>query len=154
MSSATGNAFLYSIIIIFIGAFCLLLVGSAAYSKAFKIKNTIIDMITENREDNPNDPNINVIRDVDRYLAGIGYQAGNNCPNDVDIGTRYFSNEPNPDELTITPVTTGTYDYCVYRISYGTNYYYKVITYMSMEFPLVNRIRIPVSGDTRTFGGI
>ena len=149
MSSATGNAYLYTIIIIFIGAFCLLLVGSAAYSKAFKIKNTIIDMITENVESN----NTNVTGDVDGYLASIGYQAkAEECPKVGDIKKKYF----NDDSSTITPSPRGIssgYDYCVYKISYDSNYYYKVITYMRMEFPLVNRIKIPVSGDTRTFGG-
>ena len=148
MSSATGNAYLYTIIIIFIGAFCLLLVGSAAYSKAFKIKNSIIDMITENVENGTSETD-----GVDEYLAGIGYQAGKDCLKTKDIKARYFSDvNDNPD---ISLTKKGTYDYCVYKISYGNdNYYYKVITYMAIDLPLVNKLRFSISGDTRTFGGI
>lgn len=143
MKDAIGNAYLFNMVIIFIGAFSLLLVGSAAYSKAFKVKDSVIDIIDQY----DGDINAAVVK-TDEYMAGIGYRlAPQDCSSTIEI------NGQTNNSITTAPlVSDSSYDYCVYRVQFDSDCYYRVITYMRLELPVINRLMaIPVSGETKTF---
>lgn len=146
MKESLGNAFLFNIVIVFVAVFCLLLVGSAAYSKAFKIKDSIINVIEHHK--GVDGATGSVIEEINGDLAVIGYRTMVNECKSIDIpdvnqeGTR-----------TIIPIdSTPNFDYCIYEISDGNvGKYYKVVTYMRIDLPLLGNLGIPVSGETMTF---
>ena len=139
MREATGNAYLLNFIIVFIAIFILFLVGSIAYSKAFKVKGAIIEVIekeggfTNKARD-----------DIAEALGQFGYRVWQNGCSDIE-GMENLSNQ------------SLQYDYCIYKATDGNESsavyrgdYYKVVTFITFDFPLISgSIRIPVAGETR-----
>ena len=136
MKEAIGNSYIFSIIITFISIVFLILIGSLSYSKAFKIKNHIIEII----ETNEGYDDATVGAEIDNYLKSVGYivtksQNRGQCPK-VDGVTSINSRK--------------NYDYCIYRFNTVKGPYYHVTVFISFEIPIVSSyLRIPVSGETR-----
>lgn len=138
MREAIGSSLLYNIVITIVIVMIAVLVSSLAYSKAFKVKNRIINMIESNRG---YDSNLK----IDEELSRMGYKTSNTSScKDIDG---------------VKPKTTGTsHDYCVYEFktcdteeeSSSCNSYYKVITYMYFDIPIIGEmLKFPVSGETK-----
>jgi len=138
MKAATGNAMLMNIIIVFLVAVMALLVTSISYTKAFRIKNRIIDIIEYH---NGNFSTGNIQSEINSSLSSIGYRYNNGkqCPI-LDNGNTSVS-------------YAGTdYLYCIYTYNSNRGKYYKVIAYMYFDFPIIGEhINIPVYGETRVF---
>ena len=69
MKEAIGNSMVFTIVITFTSVFILLFVGSIAYSKGFKVRNRVIDIIEKHggfTED--------AKKEIDENLAAVGYQ--------------------------------------------------------------------------------
>lgn len=137
MREAIGNTFIVNLIIVFVVIFIALFAGSTSYTKAYKVKNQIINMIEEHHGNYEE-----ATREIDNYLGRVGYRVGGsgNCP----AGS-------------ITAASD--YRYCVQRVvqngsaESGSNYYYRITTYMYFEIPIIaSLVQIPVSGETKTFG--
>jgi len=137
MKAATGNAMLMNIMIIFIVAVMALLVTSISYTKAFRVKNRIIDIIEYHNGDFSDGK---ITDDINKNLSDIGYRYNNGrqCPNmDGAVGNTYHGS---------------SYLYCIYSYNSNRGNYYKVIAYMYFDFPVIgNYINIPVYGETRVF---
>ena len=136
MREAIGNSYIYGIIITFIGIIFLILIGSLSYSKAFKIKNRIIEIIETNES---YDDNI-VRTEIDNYLKSVGY-----------VVTKTSSSGKCSDINGVKAINTiKNYDYCIYRFNTVKGPYYHVTVFISFEIPIVSSyLRIPVSGETR-----
>lgn len=154
MREAIGNSFVMGMVAFIVGVIMLFFVGSISYSKAYRVKNKIINMIEENDgwtndlgdKDNPNG--------IPAYLNDVGYQVRtgketNECKcNGADDSNRGCEE--------VKSLAEGTHDYCV--LQYGSNdsdsgIYYKVVTFMKFEFPVIGTsIEFPVQGETKTFG--
>lgn len=148
MREAVGNSFVMGIVATIIGFIMIFFVGSISYSKAYRVKNKIINMIEENggwtasldKTDNQNG--------IPAYLKEVGYQVGtgrvNNackCKNDNECVVLKNTKESN------------TYNYCVLQYSSNAGTYYRVITFMKFELPITRfGIEFPVAGETKTFG--
>ncbi|MBE6138442.1 MAG: hypothetical protein E7173_01695 [Firmicutes bacterium] len=138
MKAATGNAMLMNIMIIFLVVVMALLVTSISYTKAFRVKNRIIDVI-EHHDGDFSGGIINA--DINNTLSDIGYRYNNGrtCP-------------------TMEGSTSETYHgtdylYCIYTYNSHRGKYYKVIAYMYFDFPIIGGyINIPVYGETKVFG--
>lgn len=136
MKESIGNAYIFSIIITLIGIIFLILIGSLSYSKAFKVKTKIINIIQNNEGYNDN----NIRYEIDNYLKSVGYtvtQPNSNwkCP-DVN-GTKAIN-------------TIRNYDYCIYRFTTVKGPYYKVAVFISFDIPIISSyLKIPVSGETK-----
>lgn len=137
MREALGNALIVNLIIIFIIVFVVLFAGSTSYTKAYKVKNQIINIIEEHHGNYAE-----ATSDINNYLGRVGYRVGGGgkCP----AGS-------------ITAASD--YRYCVARITQNNssegngNYYYRITTYMYFELPIIaSLIQIPVTGETKTFG--
>ena len=50
MKAALGNAFIFGLVITFIGIFILFFATSTSYTKAFKVKNKIIEIIEKHSD--------------------------------------------------------------------------------------------------------
>ena len=142
MQEATGQAGLMNIMLTIMGIIIVLLAGSIAYSKAFRVKNKIVDIIEKYGTYNDTSR-----VEIESTLTNIGYRTTNNtlqgshCPSDKFDGFKLANIVPQ-------------HLYCVYKSdsnSEGT-YYYKVVSFMYFDLPVVGRfIEIPVTGETKTF---
>ena len=165
MKGAIGNAFILNMVITFMIIFFSLLIGSMAYSKAYKTKNYILNLIDEyeregknsfNRRDSKDGEDWD--KDVNEYLGKIGYIINNKnintCP---DESTKYN----NSYEKWVTN-ENGRYDYCVYRKysvrdqddnpSMMRRYNYMVLVYMKFDLPIIGEyVKIPITGETKTY---
>ncbi len=148
MKEAIANAGVFNLIIIFVFILLAFFIGSLSYSKAFKVKNKIIDEIE--KEEGYND---NTVLEIDSWLKEIGYRVDPrdgsfNCPAvDKDNGILMEDN-------------SSKYQYCVYKFDTCKGHdnkaicgtYYRVIAYMYFDVPIVgDLIKIPVNGETKTF---
>lgn len=139
MSDATGQAGLLNIMLAIIAIIIVLLSGSIAYSKSFRVKNRIIDIIEKH-----NSYDMAAREEVEQTLSKLGYRTAsrsdyNTLCKDVDGFVKVN--------------LTSNYLYCVYTTSDSNNdiYTYKVVAYMYFDIPfLSNTIKIPVSGMTKT----
>lgn len=143
MREATGNALLVMMVTSIIAIILTFFVGSLSYSKSFRIKNYIVNAIEEHKGwDGKKDPDTGktIQEEIDSYMKEIGYNVrrSNTCPS-TDSGCGIENN-------------TSNYDYCIYSCKSGADTYYKVITYMKFDFPVIGEsLKIKVKGETKTF---
>lgn len=150
MKAATGNAMLINIMIVFIVIVLALIVTSISYTKAYRVKNRIVDIIEKHNGNFSSDEITNEIND---NLKKIGYRYNTGqytCP----TGTNRSPLTPNQTGITFSEETYhgNDYLYCIYAYSTNRGKYYKVIAYMYFDIPVVgNYINIPVYGETKVF---
>lgn len=158
MREAVGNAFVVNIVILFLFLIMFVFVGTISYSKAFKIKNRIVNYIEEQDGQIYNTDRTKLIdngiknakNDIDEILSHIGYQiriGRANCKISKAGGNLLF---PADDSR------TSGYNYCI--VMYNENngdYYFGVTTFMKFEIPIINYwLEFPVYGETKTFKSI
>lgn len=152
MKEAIANAGVFNLIIIFVIILLAFFIGSLGYSKAFKVKNIIVNEIEKEKGYTEE-----VNKTVEDLLGKIGYR----------MNTGFSSNScPLVDGGSIVNLGSN-YQYCVYkfddcRTNRNTNtgecknskssIYYRVVTYMYFDVPIINNlIKIPVVGETKSF---
>lgn len=141
MREATGNALVMTMMASIIAIIMIFFVGSLSYSKSYKLKNYIINQIEENGS-----WNTELEKKLDSYFSDVGYNVRRTnvnkaCPN--------VTTNKNNCGLNIY---NGGYEACIYKCGSATNPYYKVITYMKFDFPIIgNSLKFKVEGETRTF---
>ena len=160
MKESISNAMVFNIILVFVIILSGFFVGSLSYSKAYKVKNRIVEVIEKERgyTDEAEKEIMEWLSSGNESGSGIGYQTNRN-PGKVN---RCPELEPPHTNATVKDLTTkNDYEYCVYEIKdcakddkkCGT--YYHVITYMYFDVPIVqDLVRIPVRGETMTFTDI
>lgn len=138
MKEAIGTSFVFNLMMIFIGVLIVILISSISYSKAFKIRNRIIDRIEEY---NGYDINTNVDEAINEDLQSIGYKVVDNNKN---CSTR-------DGAVLLTTTYSSGYNYCVYEYTVDKGKYYGVTAFISFDIPLIkDYINIPIYGETRT----
>ena len=159
MKGAIGNAFILNMVITFMLIFYMLLITSMAYSKAYKVKNYLLNsVINFDEKNNGNFDTGSFDSSVSQYLGNVGYILSSNketCPN-----TNGFDPKDSGYKL-IRDTSIGSYEYCIYKKQYNLSssnsdyffnekYTYKVISYMKFDFPIIgNFIKLPLSGESK-----
>lgn len=147
MRESIGGTWIMGIVMLFIVLFASFLALSINYTKAFRVKNEIINII-EKHEGYTTGDNINgetsgssslsTEAEILQYLDGMGYDKNMKvaCPTNI-----YGSKPPTPRN-----------GICVRQIGNdGEPAYYKVTSFVHIELPLgMLRINVPVSGETKT----
>ncbi|MBO5095520.1 MAG: hypothetical protein J6B98_01430 [Bacilli bacterium] len=134
MKEAIGTSYVFSLVITFVGILIAMFVGSIAYTKGFKVRNKIIDIIDKNEGYTLT---VNGARDqIDESLASIGYRiVDKECPTKKGVDS----------------IAQSDYRYCVYEYTNeqkGT--YYGVTVFIHFDIPLIgNFIEIPIYGESR-----
>jgi len=144
MREAIGGTWLLGFVVLFIVLFSAYLAVSINYTKAFRVKNQIINIIEENegftksRGDVAGKPldqlqNSNKTEDkIYHYLKEIGYATTNIEDDRCENGS----------------MQTG--GYCVERVCTRQGSYYKVTSFIKIELPLIwQSFVIPVKGETK-----
>lgn len=150
MNEAVSNSMVMSLTVAIIGVCIVIVTTSIVYSKAFKIKNRIVEIIEKHGE--YSEP---IVKDeIDVLLKDSGYSNalnGDTCPK----GRGTTAAGLDESESGVTAINTlDKYRYCIYKYKTVKGYYYSVVTYMNIEFPLIGdliRVQIPVYGDTKVF---
>lgn len=134
MREAIGSSLLFNLVITFVIVMIAFLISSLAYSKAFKVKNRIINIIEKNEGfDN------SLSSEINNELSNMGYRVSKN------------HNCKKIDNIEL--VSTGnSYEYCIYEKKTTNGSYYKVVTYMYFDIPIIGSLlHFPVSGETKVF---
>ena len=138
MKEALGISQLYTFVIIFVSIIMLLLIGSLSYSKAFKIKTRILEIVETNKGFN-NGNKEKVEDEIDSFLKSAGYPV--NTRNNKSCPTVKGTGAIN---------TINNFDYCIYSFETLRGPYYRVTVFISYDIPVISAfLRIPVSGETR-----
>ena len=136
MREAIGSSLLLSVVVIFVSLIILFFVSILSYSKAYKVKNKIIDVIEKNKT-----YNASAEEEIKSTLGELGYQLGNCTNEDGNLNK-------------------SGYKYCVYKVCEGKDdeecdngYYYKITSYVQFYFPIIGELfSPPVSGETIILG--
>lgn len=135
MKTAIGSTFMYNIILVFLVIVFAFLAGIMSYYKAFKINNRIVYSIE--KFEGYNEKSIN---EIDKTLSTFGYDRSTpSCEKVYDNMVLVSGAEPG-------------YRYCIYvereatigKAGTGEYYSYGVMTYMTIDLPVVKYIRIPI----------
>ena len=147
MKESINTAIIVGIIITIVGLIELVLFASFAYSRAFKVKGRIVDMIEE-KVTFSSGVTSEFITEVDNEIAKIGYKINNlginSCPE--------LNNDEYYDKYELVN-SASNYNYCIYQTKEnndkGEGYYYTVISYVYFDTPFIS-IKIPIRGQTKT----
>ena len=165
MRESIGGAWLFGIVITFITLFSGFLAYSISYTKAFNLKNQIINYIEQSEGyssyksddfagdiENDNDlaNNQTVEGKIYYYIKSMGYsnEKASGLPENVCNTVK--------DNKTYSGVLVTPGGYCITKICQSPsnkemNTQYKVTTFITFEVPIIGyTFRIPISGETRT----
>lgn len=132
MSGPIGHTYIYNIIILFVVIVFAFLAGTLSYYKAFKINNIIISSLEKYEGYNSLSKT-----EMERSLGNIGYSTGN-----IKCAAQYKGMN-----LVTLPSSPNIYSYCIYmdsKATPGTYHNYGVVTRMSIELPVIERLTLPV----------
>lgn len=147
MNEAMGNAFITGIVITFIIIFMIFFATSTSYTKAFKVKNKIVEIIEKYDDILSVSPTNSagaliesVESEINTLLSEIGYRISpnpNNCPD-------------RNGQSAVIKSTTANYEYCIYEYNTPKGKYYGVTAYMYYQIPVIGtELRFPVYGETK-----
>ena len=135
MKDSFGGTFMINLMLVFIVIYISFMCIVISYSKAFRVKNSIINILEQNMYSGSADKD--TITKVDDYLRKVPYfehdHAVKECKNKDAIVTDQGA--------------------CIIDMSKDNEEYkyFKVITYIAIEFPFFNlSLVVPISGETKT----
>ena len=157
MREAIGGTWLFNIVIFFVLLFTGYMCLSINYSKAFNVKDKIINEIERSggikniSNSDGKDPTINAIT---AYLQEVGYRTTGNCA-DYDYGC------DRNGKCTSNPSGSG-YAYCLKEVKASDTYshatrgefifvsYYKIKVFYQLDLPILRQIfGFSIKGDTK-----
>ena len=156
MKEAIAQTFIVSLILFFFGILLLLLFGSINYSKAFKAKNKLINLVEKYGDGISSDDTIKAAfkTEVDRELGNGGYQTISLNKSADKLCGKYYDKTSGTETL-IYPNESDvklkrSYDFCLIRKQSETGPYYQVITFMRFEIPVIQDVMFfSVRGETK-----
>lgn len=133
MSGPIGHTYIYNIIILFVVIVFAFLAGTLSYYKAYKVNNKITNSIEKYEGYNSLSK-----AEIEQNLLSLGYQQGTPNCNATYKGMQLVTVEGSPE----------IYNYCIYvdvtNPNSGTYYTYGILTRMSIDLPLIDKMTLPV----------
>ena len=136
MKKAVGGAYVYNLVIIFLLIMLGFFLALFSYTKAYRVSKSVISII-----ENHSGYNNETKKDIDAYLTSMGY-------------TKFtLTVESCPEQKTSSGAKVKAKDaydgLCIYEISNDKTYInYGVLSYMIIDLPLINLIKVPIYGET------
>ena len=138
MIESFGGAFMIKLVLIFIVLYVSFMAVAVNYAKAFRVKNNVINILEQNQFVIGTD-NIDIIDD---YLKNVPYNLNGNSSISSDCDVSFGSNGSNK-VLTQNGV-------CITKFGSDTDFYYRVTSYISIEFPFFDiYMTLPINGETK-----
>ena len=144
MKEAIGQTFLFNLVIGLVGVTIFVLLGAIAYSKTYKIKTKLVDIMEKYKG---HEDVYNAAKgEISEYLYSIGYRRNKNSTQDC----------PDKSGGTVLNNHSEQFHYCVYEFDSGSGVnrgkYYGVLVYIYFDFPIIGEmLEIPVYGETEVF---
>ena len=144
MREAIGNSLLLNLVIIFAGIVILFFIGIISYSKAYRVKNRIIEIIEKSETYDYNSSEIaESLRNAGYTLSPKKCEKTQNHLNKIGLSVDAEKDNMNKSD----------YNYCVYKVETKSTYHYIVATFVHFDFPLIGEMmNLPVYGETKTLG--
>ena len=138
MREALGNTFIVNVVLTIVIVIIAVVISSLSYTKAYKVKNMIINAIEEN-----NGFTNDAKSEIEANLKTMGYRINRN-------GIQSCVIDNNSGETSLTD--SNSYRYCVVQRNTTKGIYYRVTSYMYFDFPIIgDRLEFPVYGETKLF---
>ena len=154
MRESLGGSMLLNLVVIFASLIIVVFVGILSYSKAYKIKNRIIEMIEKYsvyEAKGSLDTYVELEINPDISAAGYDVSTPTKCDN---VKTNFLSKKYDLEDLSGNLNNHG-YNYCVFRndgFGYGGSTYI-VVTFIRFEVPIIaDVLTFPVYGETKILG--
>jgi len=142
MRDAVGGSILLNLVVIFTSIVILFFAGILTYSKAYKVKNKIIEIV----ERTDGDIDDNVLREINAELKNVGYKVIGEAPDDDKCSA-------DSSRGGCTNLNTSTFNYCICEHGMTDAKVFEVITYVQFEFPVIgDLLTFPVKGETKVLG--
>ena len=138
MNQAIGNTAIVNVVVVFVIIISGLFVASLSYSKAYKVKNIILNAIEE-----PEGFDEEVKAEIEETLTEMGYR--------INLNGQQKCPTPNVDGTVEALNTASNHHYCVWRVKAPRGTYYIATSYVYFDIPLVDGFEAPVTGHTKTF---
>lgn len=150
MREAVGGSLLMNLVVIFTGIVIIFFVGILTYSKAYRVKNRIVEIIEKYGT-----YDVQVANEINPDLKAAGYNTANSTKCE-DIRTR-LENEKYGENLSAKNLNEYGYNYCVFEVTGNSvnedGKYYVVVAFVHFEFPVIGDIlTIPVYSETKILG--
>ena len=144
MKEGIGGTFMIYVLLVFLAVYITFIAVAFNYARAFKVKNKVIDIIEQNEGMEEADFNnvsatntSGVTGKINEYLNAISYNV-------------VLSNDDKTNRGVCFEKGICIDEYIGTSIHGMQNTYYKVTTFVTIEFPFMNLgITIPVKGETR-----
>ncbi len=147
MRESFGTVFVVNMVVIFVAIFIFFFVAGISYTKAFKIKNRITDIIEENGCFDEGDCTSKT--EIETVMRNTGYRIKEGNPNCGNV-SRIRNMKIQPQILTNS---NNTYRYCVYKVNTNRGDYYGAVAFMYFQLPLgFGTMEFPVYGETKVMG--
>lgn len=152
MKQVIGSTWVFQLVIIFILIFASYLTITVSYSKAFKLKNEMLNII-EKKEGLTQGGN-GAMGIINKYLAAQGYSSKGVCEAGYYGAKTILGNDTDSDYEFVENGDRTKYYYCVTKVS---NYfsgrpsrsYYRIELFFNMDLPVIgNIITFTASGST------
>lgn len=159
MKEAIANAGVFNLVIMFVIILLAFFIGSLSYSKAFKVKNKILEEI-EKDQGYTIGTNDSTEDRVEEWIASVGYRVNTGNARNTENCPAVTGNGGEEGKLINKD---GDYQYCVYEFDTcvrGSDKakcgkYYRVTAYMYFDIPIISGLlKLPVSGETMIFNEI
>ena len=167
MREAIGGTWLFQIVIVFVLLFTGFMCLSINRSKAFNVKNYILETIQAYNGDikGLNDDKKNeAMNDIVDYMQSNAYRTSGEKPDDIKVCDKYTAkyhcyNREGKEDNKNSPV------FCLAKINVGTQgcldsnfnelpdmYYYRIVVFYQLDLPIFHELfNFQITGDTRVF---
>jgi hypothetical protein len=162
MKESLGGSMLFNLVLIFAGVIVLLFIGILSYSKAYKVKNRIVEIIEKYETYEHTDDSVvnDAVDEINPDLHMVGYDStyATKCDTIRDnlINSKYSY------KLSENLNVYG-YNYCIFEMCDQKDKndicisregkYYIVVSFIEFEFPVINDVlTLPIYGETKMLG--
>ena len=151
MREAIGGTWLFGLVITFIVFFASFLAISVNYSKAFNVKNNVVDLITKYEGNN-----CKARKKIGSYLKDVGYLVPGSCPTNKNKsidGQEYIGYGLNGERI-----TSGKAYFCVSKDSTDNvdddeleRQFYRVMVFFKVDLPVIGPLTtFRIKGETES----
>lgn len=134
MKESISTSYLVMMVAILITVISVLIITFFSYSRAYKTKNKIVDIIEKYEGYDSRTK-----KEIDQYLKDVGYNVlrkSKSCPS--------FNGQSAMEH-------NSTYAYCVYEFDTNRGKYYSVYIFVNINLPIFNDfVELKVKGQSRT----
>jgi len=158
MKDALGGSALLNLVIFFVSAIIILFISTLTYSKAYRVKNRIVEIIEKYGvyEHQNNGTIDDAIDEINPFLNASGYDSTN--PTRCDEVREKLVQEKYDSGLLSENINSYGYNYCVFRVNNSVNLsggYYVVVAFTQFKFPVIDRLlNVPVYSETKILGKV